>query len=207
MNILSLKNITKTYKGTPCLSNINFDVEKGEILAVMGPSGCGKTTLLKMIAGLITPISGEIHMNGKIINHIPAEKRNVSLVFQKPLLFPHMNVQQNVGFGLKMRNIPKEQMQASVSKMLTLVQLKGYEKRRVSELSGGQEQRVSLARGLVYKPDILLLDEPFSALDQNLRIQMCQLIKSLKEELDLTIIIVTHNEEEAALMADRRLFL
>lgn len=207
MNILSLKNITKTYKGTPCLSNINFDVEKGEILAVMGPSGCGKTTLLKMIAGLITPISGEIHMNGKIINHIPAEKRNVSLVFQKPLLFPHMNVQQNVGFGLKMRNIPKEQMQASVSKMLTLVQLKGYEKRRVSELSGGQEQRVSLARGLVYKPDILLLDEPFSALDQNLRIQMCHLVKSLKEELDLTIIIVTHNEEEAALMADRRLFL
>ncbi len=207
MNILSLKNITKTYNGTPCLSNINFDVERGEILAVMGPSGCGKTTLLKMISGLITPISGEIHMNGKIINHIPAEKRNVSLVFQKPLLFPHMNVQQNVGFGLKMRNIPKEQMQASVSKMLTLVQLKGYEKRRVSELSGGQEQRVSLARGLVYKPDILLLDEPFSALDQNLRIQMCQLIKSLKEELDLTIIIVTHNEEEAALMADRRLFL
>ncbi len=207
MNSLSLSHITKKYGETSCITDISFELENGETLAILGPSGCGKTTILKMIAGLIEPTSGEIYINGKLANGVLAEKRNVSLVFQKPLLFPHMDVMQNVGFGLQMRNIPRAQRNSSVLKMLDLVKLSGYGKRKVHELSGGQEQRVSLARGLVYQPDILLLDEPFSALDKDLRMQMCELVKTLKSELGLTIILVTHDHEEAELLADKIIFL
>lgn len=205
MTRLELKNIVKKYPGTneASVKDFNLVVEPGEMVAFLGPSGCGKTTTLKIITGLIEPTHGEVLFDGKPVNHIPPEKREVSMVFQKSLLFPHMSVYDNVAFGLKMRKRPKAEIAAKVKEMLAYVKLDGYEKRRVTELSGGQEQRISLARGLVIEPRLFLLDEPLSALDASLRIEMRELILSIQRKLGITSIFVTHDQEEAVMLADK----
>ncbi len=205
MTFLSLKSLTKKYDGAEnqCVKGINLDVERGQVVVILGPSGCGKTTTLKMIAGLISPSSGDILLEDRSIVSITSEKRNISMVFQKPLLFPHMTVAQNIGFGLKMRREKTYVVEKKVHEMLDLVKLEGYGNRRATQLSGGQEQRVSLARGLIIQPSILLLDEPFSALDAELRQEMRELILKLKEKFDVTILFVTHDQQEAIVMADK----
>ncbi len=205
MTALDLVNIEKHYPGnpTPSVKNFNLHVNPGEMVAFLGPSGCGKTTTLKMIAGLEDPTSGDILFNDESIVSTLPEKREISMVFQKPLLFPHMSVFDNVAFGLKMRKVPKDEIQSRVTKMLEFVRLGGYEKRRVTQISGGQEQRISLARGLVIDPRLLLLDEPLSALDAALRIEMRELILSIQRNLGVTSIFVTHDQEEAVMLADK----
>ena len=205
MTFLTLNGLTKRYDGAaePCVKGINLEVEESQIVVILGPSGCGKTTTLKMIAGLIAPTSGDILIEGKSVLAIPTEKRGVSMVFQKSLLFPHMTVAQNIGFGLKMRGRPREATTRKVEEMLELVKLRGYEDRTATQLSGGQEQRVSLARGLVIEPKILLLDEPLGALDAALRLEMRELIMDLKKKFGVTILFVTHDQQEAVMLADR----
>lgn len=205
MTRLELKNIEKQYPGAneACVKNFSIEVEPGKMVAFLGPSGCGKTTTLRIIAGLVEPTKGEVLFDGAVVNHIPPEKRQVSMVFQKSLLFPHMSVYDNVAFGLKMRKRPKTEIAAKVKEMLSFVKLEGFEKRRVTELSGGQEQRVSLARGLVIEPRLFLLDEPLSALDAALRIEMRELILSIQRKLGITSIFVTHDQEEAVMLADK----
>ncbi len=205
MTALDLVNIEKQYPGNPhpSVKNFNLHVNPGEMVAFLGPSGCGKTTTLKMIAGLEDPTNGDILFNGESIVDTLPEKREISMVFQKPLLFPHMSVFDNVAFGLKMRKVPKDKIKVRVTKMLELVHLAGYEKRRVTQISGGQEQRISLARGLVINPRLLLLDEPLSALDAALRIEMRELILSIQRDLGVTSIFVTHDQEEAVMLADK----
>lgn len=202
---LELKNIVKQYPGNPnpSVNDFNLVVEPGEMVAFLGPSGCGKTTTLKMIAGLEEPTSGDITFDGKSILDIAPEKREVSMVFQKALLFPHMSVYDNVAFGLKMRKVDKKTIDQKVRAMLAEVKLDGYEKRRVTQLSGGQEQRISLARGLVIEPKLFMLDEPLSALDAALRIEMRELILSIQRKLGVTTIFVTHDQEEAVMLADK----
>jgi ABC-type Fe3+/spermidine/putrescine transport system ATPase subunit len=185
------------------IADFSLAVERGELVALLGPSGSGKTTVLKLVAGLMTPESGDIRFDGRSMLGIPAEKRCAAMVFQKPLLFPYLNVRENVAFGLKMRKAPDLEIRTRVGKALELVQLGGFESRRPNELSGGQEQRVALARALVIEPKILLLDEPFSALDQNLRIEMARLVRRVQKLLKITTLFVTHNQEEAAALADR----
>lgn len=205
MTTLKLENVVKHYSGNPepSVKDFNLSVAPGEMVAFLGPSGCGKTTTLKMIAGLECPTEGDILFDGESILNIPPEKREVSLVFQRPLLFPHMSVFDNVAFGLKMRKVPKPKIKARVKEMLELVHLGGYEPRRVTQISGGQEQRVSLARGLVIEPRLLMLDEPLSSLDAALRIEMRELILSIQRTLGVTSIFVTHDQEEAVMLADK----
>lgn len=205
MTKLCLTGIKKQYPGNPqpSVKDFNLTVEPGEMVAFLGPSGCGKTTTLKMIAGLEEPTEGDITFNGETILQIPPEKREVSMVFQKPLLFPHMSVYDNVAFGLRMRKVEKGIIDEKVRNMLAMVRLEGYEKRRVTQLSGGQEQRISLARGLVIEPRLLMLDEPLSALDAALRIEMRELIRSIQRQLGVTTIFVTHDQEEAVMLADK----
>ncbi len=205
MTELVLKNIVKTYPGAtePSVKDMNLHINPGEMIAFLGPSGCGKSTTLKMIAGLEEPSEGDILFNGESITAVPPEKREVSMVFQKALLFPHMSVGDNVGFGLKMRGVPKAEIKNRVEEMLKYVQLDGYAGRRPSQLSGGQEQRISLARGLVINPRVFLLDEPLSALDAKLRIEMRELILAIQRKMGITTIFVTHDQEEAVMMADR----
>jgi ABC-type Fe3+/spermidine/putrescine transport system ATPase subunit len=205
MTFLTLKGLTKRYDDAvdACVNAIDLDVDEGQIVVLLGPSGSGKTTTLKMIAGLIKPTSGDILIEDKSIVPVPAEKRNVSLVFQKSLLFPHMTVAQNIGFGLKMKGTPRKVIAQKVVEMLKLVRLDEYGDRRTTQLSGGQEQRVSLARGLVIEPKILLLDEPLSALDAELRLEMRELILKLKEKFNVTLLYVTHDQQEAVMLADK----
>lgn len=205
MTFLTLKGLTKRYDGAsdPCVNGIDLEVDKGQIVVILGPSGCGKTTTLKMIAGLTNPTSGDVLMEGESILNVLPEKRNISMVFQKSLLFPHMTVAQNIGFGLKMRDVPRKVIEEKVKEMLELVKLDGYGARRATQLSGGQEQRVSLARALVIEPKVLLLDEPFSALDAELRLEMRELILKIKEKFDVTIIFVTHDQQEAVMLGDK----
>ncbi len=205
MTFLSLKGLTKRYEGSPndSVKGIDSDVEKGQIVVILGPSGCGKTTTLKMIAGIVPETSGDILIENRSVIDVPSEKRDVSMVFQKALLFPHMTVGQNIGFGLKMRGLKRDVIDRKVNEMLELVHLDGYGHRYSAQLSGGQEQRVSLARALAIEPKILLLDEPFSALDAELRQEMRDLMLQLKERSDVTIIFVTHDQQEAVLLADK----
>lgn len=202
---LELKNIVKQYPNTsePAVKDFNLQIEPGEMIAFLGPSGCGKTTTLKMIAGLETPTQGDITINGESIVSIPPEKREISMVFQKSLLFPNMTVEDNVAFGLKMRKVPKTERLKKAHELLARVRLDGYEKRHPTQLSGGQEQRISLARGLAVNPRVFLLDEPLSALDAELRIEMRTLIKSMQREMGVTTIFVTHDQEEAVMLADK----
>jgi ABC-type Fe3+/spermidine/putrescine transport system ATPase subunit len=204
---LRLDSVSAGYGRGRVLHDVTLDVEAGTLVALLGPSGCGKTTALKVIAGLVAPDSGEIWFGSEAMTRVPAEKRGIAMVFQKPLLFPHMNVADNVAFGLLMRGWPAERRREAVESALRLVHLEGFGSRRPKELSGGQEQRVTLARALVTEPRILLLDEPLSALDESLRVDMRALIRDLQRRLAITTIFVTHDQGEAAEIADEVVLL
>lgn len=205
MTHLMLKNLTKIYPGSeiPAVNNLNLEIESGRLNALLGPSGCGKTTTMKMIAGLLNPTSGDILFDGKSVLSVQAEHRGAVMVFQNYLLFPYMSVGDNVGFGLKMRGVDKKIIKKKVSEMLELVHLPGVENRRPKNLSGGQQQRVALARALIVEPKLLLLDEPLSNLDAHLRDEMRELIRGIQQQLDITMVFVTHDQEEAVVLADK----
>ncbi|MDF2366549.1 ABC transporter ATP-binding protein [Sneathiella sp.] len=205
MTNVSLENLTKFYPGEtmPAVKNVSLQVESGSLTALLGPSACGKSTILKMIAGLLAPTSGNIRFDGQSILRLPPDRRDAVMVFQNHLLFPYMTAGENVGFGLKMRHRTRKEITQAVSRMLELVQLAGMEQRKPSQLSGGQQQRVALARALVLRPQILLLDEPFSNLDANLRLEMQQLLISLHQKLGTTMLFVTHDQEEAVSLSSR----
>ncbi|HZY66601.1 MAG: ABC transporter ATP-binding protein [Actinomycetota bacterium] len=201
---LELENVSHRYgRGEPALADLSLTVEPGELIALLGPSGCGKTTALKIVAGLLEPTSGDVLVERKSVLGTPPEKRRAAMVFQKPLLFPHMDVAGNVGFGLRMRGAPRENAEQRVREALEQVQMEGFSGRKPGELSGGQQQRVALARALVTSPKLLLLDEPFSALDANLRSEMRGLVKRLQRDGGYTTVFVTHDQEEAVVLADR----
>jgi len=203
MTTVQLNALSKQFHALEAVKQLDLEVASGELVALLGPSGCGKTTTMRMIAGLLTPTSGDILFGGRSVLAVPPERRGAVMVFQKHLLFPHMNVADNVGFGLKMRGIPKTELDRRVSAMLDLVQLPGFEGRRADSLSGGQQQRVALARALIIEPQVLLLDEPLANLDANLRLEMRRLIRNLQQTLGITMIFVTHDQEEAVMLADR----
>lgn len=201
--ILQLEDIHKSFGGTKVLEGIDLSVEQGEFVTLLGSSGCGKTTTLRIIAGLEMPDSGRVLLGERDMTDTEPNKRDVNTVFQNYALFPHMNVEQNVGYSLKIRKVPKAEVRQRVRKMLELVQLEGFEKRMPSELSGGQKQRVAIARAVINEPKLLLLDEPLGALDLQLRRQMQQELKRLQKKLGITFIYITHDQEEALNMSDR----
>ena len=201
-NIISLKDINVAFDGETILNNISLDIKDKEFVTLLGPSGCGKTTTLRLIGGFLTPDSGTISFDGKTINNVPPHKRNVNTVFQRYALFPHLNVYDNIAFGLRVKKLPEKEIRKNVAEMLELVNLRGFEKRRVNRLSGGQQQRVAIARALVNKPKILLLDEPLGALDLKLRKEMQTELKAIQQRLEITFIYVTHDQEEALTMSD-----
>ncbi len=201
--ILQLENIYKSFGDTPVLRGIGLTVEQGEFITLLGSSGCGKTTTLRIIAGLETPDSGRVLLEGRDVTALEPNRRDVNTVFQNYALFPHMNVEQNIGYSLKIRKVPKEEIRKRVRKMLELVRLEGFEKRAPAELSGGQKQRVAIARALIGEPKLLLLDEPLGALDLQLRREMQQELKRLQKKLGITFIYITHDQEEALNMSDR----
>ena len=205
MTHVSIQNLTKVYPGltVPSLDNLSLEINSGSLTALLGPSGCGKTTTMKMIAGLLDQTSGDVTFDGTSILKEKPENRGVVMVFQNHLLFPYMNVQDNIGFGLKMRNVHKEEIFNRVIKMLDLVKLPNMENRMPKELSGGQQQRVALARALIVQPRVLLLDEPLSNLDAHLRFEMRDLIRNLQQSMGITTIFVTHDQEEAVVLADQ----
>lgn len=200
---LKIENISKIFEKERGVKNISFQLEKGELVSFLGPSGCGKTTLLNIIGGFVKNDSGSIYLEGKDITEYPPEKREIVTVFQNYALFPHMNVIENVKYGLKYRGYNKEEQIKLAKEYLKIVGLEGYEKNSVGELSGGQQQRVALARALVLQPKILLLDEPFSNLDAKLKIAMREEIKELQKRLGISMIFVTHDQEEALSISDR----
>ena len=200
---LELKNINKKFNETVALDNIHLEINDGEFFSLLGPSGSGKTTCLKVIGGFEQPDSGNVSLFNENVTDIPPFKRNVNTVFQDYALFPHMNVEENVCYSLKIKKIPKIEQESQVEEILSIVKLTGYEKRKPSELSGGQRQRVALARSLINKPKILLLDEPLGALDLKLREQMQIELKNLQRQFQITFIYVTHDQQEALSMSDR----
>ena len=202
-DLLRLENITKSFSGTQVLKGICLTAGKGEFITLLGPSGCGKTTTLRIIAGLESPDEGRVLLEQMDVTASDPNKRDVNTVFQNYALFPHMNVENNIGYGLKIKNVKKEEIRRKVKKMLELVQLEGYEKRMPGELSGGQRQRVAIARALINEPKLLLLDEPLGALDLKLRRQMQIELKRLQKKLGITFIYITHDQEEALNMSDR----
>ena len=201
--LLRLEGIKKSFGTVEVLKGINLTVNKGEFITILGASGCGKTTLLRVIAGLEDIGGGRIFLDGKDVTGDEPHKRNVRMVFQNYALFPHMNVESNIGYSLRLKRAPKNEIRSAVSEALELVRLPGYEKRMPSELSGGQKQRVAVARALVNRPPMLLLDEPLGALDLQLRRQMQIELKRLQEQLGITFIYITHDQEEALTMSDR----
>lgn len=201
---LELKEIKKSFtEGEAVLDNISLEISKGEFITLLGSSGCGKTTTLRIIAGLEQPDAGSVWLDGREVTGLEPNQRDVNTVFQNYALFPHMNVAENIGYGLKLKKVPKSEIKKKVSQMLELVQLEGYEKRKPSELSGGQKQRVAIARALVNNPEVLLLDEPLGALDLQLRRTMQIELKHLQKKLGITFIYITHDQEEAINMSDR----
>ena len=201
---LELKEIKKSFtEGEAVLDNISLEISKGEFITVLGSSGGGKTTTLRIIAGLEQPDAGSVWLDGREVTGLEPNQRDVNTVFQNYALFPHMNVAENIGYGLKLKKVPKSEIRKKVSQMLELVQLEGYEKRKPSELSGGQKQRVAIARALVNNPKVLLLDEPLGALDLQLRRAMQIELKHLQKKLGITFIYITHDQEEAINMSDR----
>ena len=200
--LIELRNISKSFDGEQILKSINLDIHKKEFITLLGPSGCGKTTTLRIIAGFVTPDEGEVIFEGKKINDLPPHKRNVNTVFQRYALFPHLNVYENIAFGLRLAKTPDEEIRTRVSEMLSLVNLRGFEKRDVTSLSGGQQQRVAIARALINRPEVLLLDEPLGALDLKLRKDMQVELKRMQRETGITFIYVTHDQEEALSMSD-----
>jgi spermidine/putrescine transport system ATP-binding protein len=201
-HVISFENVVKQFDDEPVLKNVSFEIEEGKFYTLLGPSGCGKTTILRIIAGFNDVTSGDVYFDGKRINDIPANKRQVNTVFQDYALFPHMNVFDNVAFGLKIKKLSKAEIEKKVKEALRLVQLPGYETREISEMSGGQRQRVAIARAIVNEPKVLLLDEPLSALDLKLRTAMQYELRDLQQRLGITFIFVTHDQEEALAMSD-----
>lgn len=198
-----IKNAVKKYGDYKAVNNANLNIQEGELFTLLGPSGCGKTTLLRMIAGFNPIDEGEIAFGDKVINDIPAHKRNIGMVFQNYAIFPHMSVFNNVAYGLKARKMDKKEIQKRVIEALQMVQMEQYKDRQPSQLSGGQQQRIALARAIVIHPDVLLMDEPLSNLDAKLRVQMRTIIRKLQKDLKITTIYVTHDQEEALAISDR----
>ena len=203
-HIIELKNITKSYtEDTTAVENISLSIQRGEFVTLLGPSGCGKTTILRMIGGFETPTQGQILLDGKDISTLPPNERPVNTVFQKYALFPYLNIYDNVAFGLKLKKLPREVIDEKVRHALEVVDLEGFEKRRIHTLSGGQQQRIAIARAIVNEPEILLLDEPLGALDYKMRKEMQMELKQMHEELGITFLMVTHDQEEALTMSDK----
>lgn len=196
-------NITKEYNGVAVVKNIDFWVKKNQFLTILGPSGCGKTTTLRMIAGFERPTTGTIYFEGNDITDTPPYLRQINTVFQKYALFPHMNIYENVAFGLRIKKNSEKEIASKVSKILELVNLSGFENRKINSLSGGQQQRIAIARALVNEPKVLLLDEPLGALDLKLRKEMQLELKNMQKELGITFVYVTHDQEEALTMSDK----
>lgn len=201
-NIIEIKNISKVYGENTVLNNLSLNIKKNEFLTLLGPSGCGKTTTLKILAGFETADSGNVLFDGKDISNVPPYKRQLNTVFQKYALFPHLNVYENIAFGLKIKKVSKKEIDLKVKEMLKLVALEGFEKRAIDSLSGGQQQRIAIARALVNEPEVLLLDEPLGALDLKLRKEMQSELKRIQQKLGITFIFVTHDQEEALTMSD-----
>ncbi|MBR2990497.1 MAG: ABC transporter ATP-binding protein [Solobacterium sp.] len=201
--LIQVKNVVKTFDKQVVLKGISLDIEENEFVTLLGPSGCGKTTLLRIIAGFLDPDEGHVIMDGEDIAKIPAYQRDVNTVFQHYALFPHLNVYENIAFGLKIKKQPKDIIDQKVRRMISLVGLEGFEQRDVTRLSGGQQQRVAIARALVNEPKVLLLDESLSALDKNLRKEMQLELKQIQKEVGITFIFVTHDQEEALTMSDK----
>jgi len=200
--ILELKNLTKSYNGVKVVDSINLKIKENEFVTLLGPSGCGKTTTLRMIGGFEEPDEGEILFEGKLLNPVPPYKRNINTVFQRYALFPHLNVFENVAFGLRIKKLPKDEIHERVGKMLKMMDLENFEKRHVDSLSGGQQQRVAIARALINEPKVLLLDEPLGALDLKLRKEMQIELLDMQRSVGITFIYVTHDQEEALTMSD-----
>ena len=201
-NIIELKDISVAFDGEQILDHFNLEIKDKEFITLLGPSGCGKTTTLRLIAGFLEPDKGEIFFDGKKINGVPSYKRQVNTIFQRYALFPHLNVYENIAFGLRVKKMPEKEIKEKVEEMLGLVNLSGYEKRSVVTLSGGQQQRIAIARALVNKPRVLLLDEPLAALDLKMRQDMQYELKSIHEQAGITFIYVTHDQEEALTLSD-----
>ena len=200
--LLRLENISVRFDGEPILNNIDLDIKDKEFVTLLGPSGCGKTTTLRIIGGFVTPDSGSVYFNGKLMNDVPAYRRPVNTIFQKYALFPHLNVYENVAFGLRIKKRPEKEIRETVNRMLSIVNLNGFNKRSVTSLSGGQQQRVAIARALAVSPKLLLLDEPLGALDLKLRKDMQVELKNIQQRMGITFIYVTHDQEEALSMSD-----
>jgi ABC-type Fe3+/spermidine/putrescine transport system ATPase subunit len=200
---LAIRNARKNFGAVQALRGVSLDVARGEFVSFLGPSGCGKTTLLRIIAGFEPPTAGEVFIDGALINHLPPYRRPVGIVFQNLALFPHLSVAGNLGFGLAVRRESPAEIRRKVAEVLALVELQGFEERRMHQLSGGQRQRVALARALIMQPDVLLLDEPLSALDLKLRRQLQGELKRLQRRTGTTFVFVTHDQEEAMAMSDR----
>ena len=202
-NNVLIKDAVKIYGDFTALNGVSLDIKEGEFFTLLGPSGCGKTTLLRMIAGFNSIEGGEFYFGDKLINNVPAHKRDIGMVFQNYAIFPHLTVEENVAYGLKARKVPKAEIEKRVKESLELVQIAHLAKRKPNELSGGQQQRVALARAFVIEPSVLLMDEPLSNLDAKLRVQMRSVIKKLQRRLGITTIYVTHDQEEALAISDR----
>lgn len=201
--LLELKNLTKSFGTNQVLKGIDMKIEEGEFITLLGSSGCGKTTTLRIIAGLEEPDEGQVLLNGKDITALEPNHRDINTVFQNYALFPYMNVEKNISYGLRLKKVPKEEIKKHVEEMLSMVQLEGYGKRKPEELSGGQKQRVAIARAVINRPGVLLLDEPLGSLDLKLRRQMQSELKNLQKKLGITFIYITHDQEEAINMSDR----
>ncbi|HEY8363679.1 MAG TPA: spermidine/putrescine ABC transporter ATP-binding protein [Tissierellaceae bacterium] len=202
MHTIELVNVTKEYNGVTVLDNINLYIRENEFLTILGPSGCGKTTTLRIIGGFEEPTKGKVLFEGKDITNVPPYERQINTVFQKYALFPHLDVYDNIAFGLKIKKLPKNEIDRRVKEMLRLVNLEGFERRSIDSLSGGQQQRIAIARALVNEPKVLLLDEPLGALDLKLRKGMQMELKNMQKRVGITFIYVTHDQEEALTMSD-----